>query len=73
VLAATLSTLGTIPVVSIALVLGVHRLLAEALTFVNLIGNALATLVVCRWEKAIDLPRMRGAIGLHRQPETAAA
>jgi aerobic C4-dicarboxylate transport protein len=54
VLAGTLAAVGTIPVVSIALILGVHRLLAEALTFVNLIGNALATLVVCRWEGALD-------------------
>jgi len=35
VLAATLASLGTVPVASIALVLGIHRLLAEALTFVN--------------------------------------
>ena len=54
VLASTLGAVGTIPVVSIALILGVHRLLAEALTFVNLIGNALATVVVCRWEGALD-------------------
>jgi aerobic C4-dicarboxylate transport protein len=66
VLAATLSTLGTIPVASIALVLGIHRLMAEALTFVNLIGNALATLVVCRWERAVDLARLHDRVGLRR-------
>jgi aerobic C4-dicarboxylate transport protein len=54
VLAGTLSALGTIPVASIALVLGIHRLMAEALTFVNLIGNSLATIVVSRWEGALD-------------------
>jgi aerobic C4-dicarboxylate transport protein len=66
VLAATLSTVGTIPVAAIALVLGIHRLMAEALTFVNLVGNALATLVVCRWEGAVDMTKLRDAIGLRR-------
>lgn len=54
VLAATLASTGAAPVGAIALVLGVHRILAEALTFVNLIGNSLATLVVARWEGALD-------------------
>jgi aerobic C4-dicarboxylate transport protein len=66
VLAATLGTVGTIPVAAIALVLGIHRLMAEALTFMNLIGNALATLVVCRWEKAVDMTKLKDAVGLRR-------
>jgi aerobic C4-dicarboxylate transport protein len=66
VLAATLSTVGTIPVASIALVLGIHRLMAEALTFVNLVGNAVATLVVCRWEKAVDEATLQDRLGLRR-------
>ena len=63
VLAATLSTTGTIPVASIALILGIHRLMAEALTFVNVVGNAVATIVVARWEKAVDLDRLKAAVG----------
>jgi aerobic C4-dicarboxylate transport protein len=54
VLAATLSTVGSIPVASVALVLGVHRLLAEGLVPTNLIGNAVATLVISKWEGALD-------------------
>ena len=54
VLAATLSTVGTIPVTSVALILGVHRLLSEGLTPTNLIGNAVATLVISKWENALD-------------------
>jgi aerobic C4-dicarboxylate transport protein len=54
VLAATLSTAGTIPVASVALVLGIHRLMSEGLTPTNLIGNAVATIVVSKWEKALD-------------------
>ena len=58
VLAATLASTGAAPVGTVALVLGVHRILAEALTFVNLIGNSLATLVVARWEGALDRTRL---------------
>ncbi len=68
VLAATLTTVGTIPVVSIALILGVHRLLAEALTFVNLIGNALAAIGVCRWERAVDLEILKARVGFRPAP-----
>jgi len=63
VLAATLGSVGSIPVASIALVLGIHRLLAEALTFVNLVGNCLATLVVARWEGSLDREVLQRQIG----------
>lgn len=63
VLAATLGAVGSIPVASIALVLGIHRLLAEALTFVNLVGNCLATLVVARWEGALDRDLLQRQLG----------
>lgn len=58
VLAATLSTVGTIPVASVALILGVHRLLSEGLTPTNLIGNAVATIVISKWEKALDVEQL---------------
>ena len=54
VLAATLGSVGSIPVESVALVLGVHRLMSEGLTPTNLIGNAVATIVVAKWERAVD-------------------
>lgn len=73
VLAATLGTVGTIPVASIALVLGIHRLMAEALTFVNLVGNALATLVVCRWERAVDLTILKDRVGFRGPTAVAGA
>jgi aerobic C4-dicarboxylate transport protein len=63
VLAATLSATGTIPVASIALVLGIHRILAEGLTFVNLIGNCLAAIVVAKWEGAIDEELLAETLG----------
>jgi aerobic C4-dicarboxylate transport protein len=63
VLAATLAAVGTIPVESVALILGVHRLLSQGLTPTNLIGNGVATLVVARWERALDERRMQAVLG----------
>jgi aerobic C4-dicarboxylate transport protein len=59
VLAATLASVGTIPVESVALILGVHRLMSEGLTPTNLIGNGVATLVIAKWENALDERRLR--------------
>jgi aerobic C4-dicarboxylate transport protein len=58
VLAATLSSVGTIPVASIALILGVDRFMSEARALTNLIGNGVATIVVSKWEGALDVSRM---------------
>jgi aerobic C4-dicarboxylate transport protein len=54
VLAATLAAVGTVPVESVALILGIHRLMSQALTPTNLIGNGVATLVIAKWERALD-------------------
>ena len=59
VLAATLSSVGHIPVASIALILGVDRFMSEARALTNLIGNGVATVVVSKWEDALDEERMR--------------
>jgi aerobic C4-dicarboxylate transport protein len=59
VLAATLSSVGSIPVASIALILGVDRFMSEARALTNLVGNGVATIVVSKWEDAIDERRMR--------------
>jgi aerobic C4-dicarboxylate transport protein len=57
-LAATLSSTGTIPVAGLALLLGIDRFMSEARAVTNLIGNAVATIVVARWEGALDRERM---------------
>jgi len=54
VLASTLSATGTIPVASVGLILGVHRLLSSAFVPVNVLGNAIATLAIARMEGALD-------------------
>jgi len=62
VLATTLSATGTIPLASVGLILGVHRLLSSAFVPVNVLGNALATIVIGRMERAIDLPMFESAL-----------
>jgi aerobic C4-dicarboxylate transport protein len=62
VLAATIASTGTIPVASIALVLGIHRLMSEGLTPTNVVGNAVATIVVAKWEHALDEERLTSVL-----------
>ena len=59
VLAATLSAVGHVPVAGLALILGVDRFMSEARALTNLIGNAVATLVVGRWCDAVDQQQLR--------------
>jgi len=49
VLAATLASVGSVPVAGIALILGIDRFMSEARALTNLIGNGVATLVVAKW------------------------
>jgi aerobic C4-dicarboxylate transport protein len=52
VLASTLSALKVVPVEGVALVLGVDRFMSEARAITNLIGNAVATVVIAKSEGA---------------------
>jgi aerobic C4-dicarboxylate transport protein len=64
-LAATLSVVPGVPVAGMALILGIDRFMSECRALTNFIGNAVATLVVARWEGALDRERM-AAVGLTR-------
>lgn len=57
-LAATLTAIPTIPVASLALILGIDRFMSEARALTNLIGNCLATVVVAKWEKELNLTQL---------------
>lgn len=61
-LAATLSSLGTVPVAGIALLLGVDRFMSQVRAFTNLIGNAVAAVVVAKWEKELDESKMKNVL-----------
>jgi aerobic C4-dicarboxylate transport protein len=62
VLAVTLSASGSIPVSSIAITLGIHRILSAAFVFVNILGNAVATIVIAGWENALDRGVLRATL-----------
>ena len=63
VLAATLPTVGHIPVAAIALIFGIDRFMSEGRALTNIIGNTVATIVVAKWEKEIDMPTAKKLIG----------
>lgn len=54
-LAATLPAVGHIPVAAIALILGIDRFMSEGRAITNIIGNAVATVVIAKWEKELDI------------------
>jgi aerobic C4-dicarboxylate transport protein len=63
VLAATLSSVGTLPVAGLALVLGIDRFMSEARALTNVIGNGVATLVVAKWTGQLDTVTMHRELG----------
>jgi aerobic C4-dicarboxylate transport protein len=63
VLAATLSSVGTLPVAGLALILGIDRFMSEARALTNVIGNGVAALVVAKWTGGLDVVTMRRELG----------
>ena len=61
-LAATLSVVPTVPVAGMALILGVDRFMSEVRALTNFIGNAVATLVVARWEGELDQEQLAAVL-----------
>ena len=71
-LVATLQVLPSIPVAGVAIILGVDRFLSECRALTNFIGNAVATVVVSRWEGALDRGRLKAALNGEPAPLAAA-
>jgi aerobic C4-dicarboxylate transport protein len=61
-LAATLSVIPTVPVAGLALILGIDRFMSECRAITNFIGNAVATIVVSRWEGGMDDEKLASAL-----------
>ena len=61
-LAATLSIVPTVPVAGMALILGVDRFMSECRSLTNFIGNAVAAIVVARWEGKLDRQRLHNTL-----------
>jgi aerobic C4-dicarboxylate transport protein len=61
-LAATLAVVPSVPVAGIALILGVDRFMSECRALTNFIGNAVATIIVSRWQGGLDRKRLDAAL-----------
>jgi aerobic C4-dicarboxylate transport protein len=70
-LAATLSATTILPVAGLALIVGIDRFMSEARAITNLIGNALAAVVVAKWDDALDVPRMHRVLDGDETPVVA--
>ena len=58
-LAATLAVVPSVPVAGLALILGIDRFMSEARALTNFVGNGVATIVVSKWEKELDLALLK--------------
>ena len=72
-LAATLAVVPSVPIAGMALILGVDRFMSECRALTNFIGNAVATIVVARWEGQLDRDALRAALDGHPLPLAAPA
>ena len=64
VLASTLAAIKVIPLEGLALLIGVDRFMSEARSVTNFIGNAVATVVISKHEKAIDMDTFKKVVGV---------
>jgi aerobic C4-dicarboxylate transport protein len=78
-LAATLMVVPSVPVAGLALILGIDRFMSEGRALTNIIGNGVATIVIARWENALDRERLAAELAAGSQgimlgePEAAGA
>lgn len=67
-LAATLASIGHIPVAAIALILGIDRFMAEGRAVTNLIGNGVATLFIAKLENELDVEKAKRILSGKEKP-----
>jgi aerobic C4-dicarboxylate transport protein len=68
-LAAILAAVPSIPVQSLALLVGIEKFMSECRALTNVVGNGVATLVVSRWQGELDVEKMRRA--MEKPPENS--
>lgn len=61
-LAATLTTIHSIPLVGLVLLLGIDRFLNEARAVTNLIGNGIGTIAIAKWDNSFDVSKAKQEI-----------
>jgi aerobic C4-dicarboxylate transport protein len=72
-LAATLSIIPDIPLVSLAVLLGIDKFMSECRALTNLVGNGVATVVISRWEGELDTAKLAQGLAQSVDPEEALA
>ncbi|MCP1475786.1 aerobic C4-dicarboxylate transport protein [Pseudomonas sp. EB276 TE3739] len=70
-LAATLTTIHSIPLVGLVLLLGIDRFLNEARAVTNLIGNGIGTIAIAKWDKSFDVEACEREIAAMKQDKAA--
>ncbi|HET6499751.1 MAG TPA: cation:dicarboxylase symporter family transporter, partial [Amycolatopsis sp.] len=73
VLASSVTAIGHVPLAALALIVGVDRILNEGRVFINVLGNAVATIVVGKWEKDFDADHARAVLAGKVTPALAVA
>lgn len=63
-LAATLAVVPSVPIQSLALLVGIDRLMSQCRSFTNLIGNGVATVVISRWERELSADKLNANLRL---------
>jgi aerobic C4-dicarboxylate transport protein len=71
VLAASLSSVGHVPVAGLALIFAIDRFMSEARALTNLIGNGVATIVVAKWVRQVDEEKLRATLAPHSRATVA--
>lgn len=61
ILASTLSALGVVPVAGIVIILGIDRFMSEGRSITNMIGNAIGTIIVSKWQGKLDVEKLHQA------------
>lgn len=58
VLASSLAAIGSVPVAGVVLILGIDRFMSEGRSLTNMMGNIIATLIISKWQQAIDQKKL---------------
>lgn len=70
-LAATLTTIHSIPLVGLVLLLGIDRFLNEARAVTNLIGNGIGTIAIAKWDHSFDVEACEREIAAMKHEKAA--
>jgi aerobic C4-dicarboxylate transport protein len=70
VLASSITAFGHVPLAALALIVGIDRILNEGRVFINVLGNAVAAIVVGKWENDFDVEKARAMLA-HSTPPAA--